>query len=163
MYHPQLPGLVDLARAVPHTSIVLDHMGGPLGIGPYGRDQKAAMADWRSSMAELATCDNVTLKVGGIGMDGYFGLGWTELPVPPDSDAVVAAWQDRVSFCIDTFGPQRCMFESNFPVDRQTLTYPVLWNAFQKMASRYSDTEQDQLFSGTAAKVYRIEGNSGDF
>ena len=154
MYHPQLPELTDLARAVPETAIILDHLGGPLGVGPYAADREAAMASWRRSMTEVATCENVVLKVGGIGMDGYFGLDWTTREVPPDSDTVVQAWQDRVHFCIDTFGPDRCMFESNFPVDRQSLTYPVLWNALQKMASRYSDAEQDQMFSGTATRVY---------
>lgn len=157
MYHPQLPQLLAMARAVPNTSIILNHLGGPLGIGGFADDRESAMADWRASMTEVATCDNVTLKVGGIGMDGFYGLGWVDQPAPPDSDTVVEAWQDRVHFCIDTFGPERCMFESNFPVDRQALTYPVLWNALQKMAARYSDAEQDQLFSGTAARVYRLE------
>ena len=156
MYHPQLPDLVDLARATPQTSIILDHLGGPMGIGPYAEDRDAAMATWRASMTELAACPNITLKVGGIGMDNYFGLGWSDQPVPPSSDDVVATWQDRVHFCIDTFGPDRCMFESNFPVDRQALTYPVLWNALQKMATRYSDEEQDQMFSGTATRVYKL-------
>ncbi|MGI9596353.1 MAG: amidohydrolase family protein [Acidimicrobiales bacterium] len=156
LYHPQLPQLLELARAVPETSIILNHLGGPLGIGPYADDRAGAMATWRASMTDVAGCDNVTLKVGGIGMDGYYGLGWTDQPIPPDSDAVVAAWQDRVHFSIDTFGPDRCMFESNFPVDRQALTYPVLWNALQKMAAPYSDAEQDQLFSGTATRVYRL-------
>lgn len=156
MYHPQLPDLLELARVVPDTPIILDHLGGPLGIASYAEDRNGHMATWRASMTELAGCDNVSLKVGGIGMDGFFGLGWTGLDAPPDSDTVVAAWQDRVHFCIDTFGPNRCMFESNFPVDRQALTYPVLWNALQKMAARYSDEEQDQMFSGTATRVYRI-------
>lgn len=156
MYHPQLPELVGLARAVPETSIIVDHLGGPMGIGPYAADRAAATAQWQASMSDLAQCPNVTLKVGGIGMDGYFGLGWVGQPAPPSSDTVVAAWQDRVHWCIDTFGPDRCMFESNFPVDRQALTYPVLWNALQKMASRYSEAEQDAMFSGTATRIYRI-------
>ena len=157
-YHTQLGELIDLARAVPQTSIVLDHLGGPLGIGRYAEDRDGAMAAWRQSMTEVAACDNVTLKVGGIGMDLYYGLGWTDRPVPPSSDDAVAAWGDRVHFCIDTFGPDRCMFESNFPVDRQALSYPVLWNALQKMAARYDDADQDQLFSGTATRVYRLDG-----
>lgn len=156
-YHPQLPELLDLARAVPQTSIVLDHVGGPLGIGHHADDRDGTTARWRASMAELATCANVSCKVGGIGMDGYYGLGWTDRPVPPTSDEVVAAWQDRIHFCIDTFGPDRCLFESNFPVDRQALSYPVLWNALQKMAARYDDAEQDDLFAGTATRVYRLD------
>ncbi len=158
MYHPQLPQLTRLAKAAPGTSIVLDHLGGPLGIGSFADDRDGAMAAWRASMVEAAACENVTLKVGGIGMDGYYGTGWLDRSAPPSSDEVVAVWQDRVHFCIDTFGPDRCMFESNFPVDRQTLSYPVLWNALQKMASRYTDEEQDQMFSGTASRVYRLNG-----
>lgn len=157
LFHPQLAELIALAREVPETSIILDHLGGPLGIGVHADDREGAMATWRASMAEVAGCGNVTLKVGGIGMDNFYGLDWVGLATPPDSDAVVVAWQDRVHFCIDTFGPDRCMFESNFPVDRQTLTYPVLWNALQKMAARYDDEEQDQMFSGTARRVYRLD------
>lgn len=156
MYHPQLPQVTRLAQATPGTSIILDHLGGPLGIGAYANNRDEAMANWRASMIEVAACENVTLKVGGIGMDGYYGLGWADRPKPPSSNEVVAAWQDRVHFCIDTFGPDRCMFESNFPVDRQTLSYPVLWNALQKMGSRYSEAEQEQMFSGTASRVYRL-------
>ncbi len=156
MYHPQLPQLVELARAVPQTSIILDHMGGPLGMGPYAADREAAMAQWRIDMADVATCPNVTLKVGGIGMDNYFGTGFGALPTPPTSDQIVDYWQDRVHFCIETFGPDRCMFESNFPVDRQTMNYPVLWNALQKMGARYSDSEQDDLFVNTATRVYKL-------
>ncbi len=156
MYHPQLPQLTALARAVPQTSIILDHMGGPIATGPYGDDFDGSMEQWRTNLAEVATCPNVTLKVGGIGMDNYFGTGFGSLPAPPSSDKIVAYWQDRVHFCIDTFGPDRCMFESNFPVDRQTMTYPVLWNALQKMGARYSASEQDDLFVNTATRVYDI-------
>jgi predicted TIM-barrel fold metal-dependent hydrolase len=157
MYHPQLPQLTRLARANPDTTIILDHLGGPVGIGSYADRRDEAMADWRASMTELATCDNVNVKVGGIGMDNYYGTGWSDRPTPPTSDDVVAHWADRVHFCIDTFGPGRCMMESNFPVDRQTLSYPVLWNGLQKMAARYSDAEQDLLFSGTATRVYGLD------
>lgn len=157
-YHPQLDQLLGLARAVPQTTIILDHLGGPAGIGPYGgAGHESAMADWRASMTEVATCDNVVLKVGGIGMDNYYGTGFGQWPEPPSSDDVVEVWSDRVRFCIDTFGPHRCMLESNFPVDRQTLTYTVLWNALQKMVADYSEDEQEQLFSGTATRVYRLD------
>lgn len=156
LFHPQLPELAALASAVPETTIVLNHLGGPLAIGPYGRAREQARTDWRASMRVAATCPNVVLKVGGIGLDVYFGMGWTEADVPPGSEEVAAYWGDDVRFCIDTFGPDRCMFESNFPVDRQTLSYPVLWNALQIMAAGYTDAEQDALFSGTATRAYRL-------
>ena len=156
LFHPQLPELAALARAVPEVTIILNHLGGPLGVGPYGQARDQARADWRASMRLVATCPNVVLKVGGIGLDVYYGMGWTEADVPPGSEEAAAYWGDDVRFCIDTFGPDRCMFESNFPVDRQTLSYPVLWNALQIMAAGYTDTEQDALFSGTATRAYRL-------
>ena len=156
LFHPQLPDLASLAAAVPELTIVLDHLGGPLGIGPYGLDRDQARADWRASMRLVADCRNVVLKVGGIGMDMYYGTGWTTPDAPPGSEEVAEYWGDDVRFCIDTFGPDRCMFESNFPVDRQTLPYPVLWNALQIMAAGYSDAEQEDLFSGTATRIYRL-------
>lgn len=156
LFHPQLPELAALASAVPETTIVLNHMGGPLAIGPHGRAREQARADWKASMRLVAACPNVVLKVGGIGMDMYFATGWATADVPPGSEEVAEHWGDDVRFCIDTFGPDRCMFESNFPVDRQALTYPVLWNALQTMAAGYTDAEQDALFSGTATRVYRL-------
>ena len=156
LFHPQLPELAELARAVPEVTIILNHLGGPLGVGPYGQARDQARADWRASMRLVATCENVVLKVGGIGLDVYFGMGWTEADVPPGSEEAAAYWGDDVRFCIDTFGPDRCMFESNFPVDRQTLSYPVLWNALQIMAAGYTDAEQDALFYGTATRAYRL-------
>ena len=156
LYHPQLPELAALAGAAPEATIVVNHLGGPLGIGPYRGDRSRVRADWRASVEGLAACPNVFLKLGGIGMDAYFATGWAARAVPPGSEEVAEHWSDDVRFCIDRFGPDRCMFESNFPVDRQTLTYPVVWNAFQIMASDYTDAEQDDLFSGTAARVYRL-------
>lgn len=156
LYHPQLPELAALAEAADAATVVVNHLGGPLGIGPYRGDRSRVRADWRASVERLAARPNVFLKLGGIGMDDYFATGWAARPVPPGSEEVAEHWGDDVRFCIDRFGPDRCMFESNFPVDRQTLTYPVVWNAFQIMASGYTDAEQDDLFSGTAARVYRL-------
>ncbi|MCY4664972.1 MAG: amidohydrolase family protein [Acidimicrobiaceae bacterium] len=156
LFHPQLPDLAELAGAVPELPIVLNHLGGPLGVGPYGRDRERARADWKASMRLVASHSNVVLKVGGIGMDIYYGTGWTSRDTPPGSEEVAEHWGDDVRFCIDTFGPDRCMFESNFPVDRQTLPYPVLWNALQVMAAGYSHAEQENLFSGTATRIYRL-------
>ena len=156
LYHPQLPELGALADSVPEATIIINHLGAPLAIGPYGQDRSAAHAAWRSSMQDVASRPNVVLKIGGIGMDEYFGMGWSTLDAPPSSEEVAAYWSDDVRWCIDLFTPSRCMFESNFPVDRQTLPYPVLWNAFQIMAAEYDQAERDQLFAGTAEAVYRL-------
>lgn len=157
LYFDQLPGLADLARSVPDCTIVLDHLGGPLGIGPHASARAEMMAAWKQGMADVATCENVVLKVGGLGMEHYFGTPWSTLDRPPSSDEVAAHWHDMVRFAIDTFSPQRCMFESNFPVDRQTLPYTVLWNAFQILADGYSAAEKRALFAETAASAYRFE------
>ena len=156
LFHPQLPEVAALAAAVPELTIVLNHLGAPMGIGPYRHDRDGVRADWKASMRLVAACPNVVLKVGGIGMDVCFATGWTTLDIPPGSEEVARYWGDDVRFCIDQFGPDRCMFESNFPVDRQALPYPVLWNALQIMAAGYTDAEQDDLFSGTATRAYRL-------
>jgi len=154
LYHPQIPELVAAARAVPEVVIILDHLGGPLGIGPY-TDRAAVLEGWRASIAEVATCPNVFLKLGGIGM-ADFGIAWHKRERPPTSDDLAGAWGDEIRYAIDTLGPQRCMFESNFPVDRRGCSYPVLWNAFKKMAAGYSPDEQRWLFHDSAATAYRL-------
>ena len=157
MLHPQLDELCELADAVPEVDIVLEHLGGPLGVGPYADDRIAARADWRAGLARVAERSNVTLKIGGIGLDAYFGMGWAAQESPPGSEEVAAYWADDLRYCVDTFGPDRSMVESNFPVDRASLPYPVLWNALQIICSGYTDAEQDQIFSGTAIDVYRLD------
>ena len=157
LYHTQLLEVAELAAAMPELRVVVGHLGAPLGVGPYRHIRDQVWTDWRSSVRAVAAQPNAVAKVGGIGMDFLFGMGWADLPVPPGSEEVAAYWSDAVRFCIDAFGPDRCMFESNYPVDRETLTYPVLWNAFQIMADSYSDAEQDDLFSGTATRVYRLD------
>jgi predicted TIM-barrel fold metal-dependent hydrolase len=152
----QLPALASLARGVPGTTIILNHIGMPI-FRPDKDDRGEVMATWREGMRALAHCSNVLVKLGGIGMDSQFGMGWSKQERPPTSDQVVAWWGDDIRFCIDSFGPDRCLFESNFPVDRWALGYTVLWNAFQKMAAGYSDAEQEALFSGTAIRAYRLE------
>ena len=156
LYHTQLVELVELADAVPDLSIVIDHLGAPLGVGRY-TDRSAVRNAWRDSMAAAAQRENINLKLGGVGMDNVFGTGWSDLQRPPSSEQVADYWADDIRWAIDTFGPGRCMFESNFPVDRATVPYGVLWNAFQIIADGYSEAEQDLLFSGTAAQVYRID------
>ncbi len=157
LYFDQLAELAEMALAVPQTVIVLNHLGGPLGIGPHASEREHMLDVWRTGMSEVARCPNVMLKVGGIGMDHYFGMGWADLDAPPSSEQVADHWHDIVHRAIDAFGPDRCMFESNYPVDRQTLPYPVLWNTFQILADRYSPAEQQAMFHDTAARVYRIE------
>jgi L-fuconolactonase len=154
LYHPQIGELVAAARAVPDVTIVLDHLGGPLGIGPY-TDRAGVLEGWRASIAAVATCPNVFLKLGGIGM-ADFGIAWHQRERPPTSDDLAGAWGGEIRYAIDTLGPQRCMFESNFPVDRKGCSYPVLWNAFKKMAAGYSPDEQRWLFHDAAATAYRL-------
>ena len=156
LYHPQIPQLTDLARAFPDTSIILDHCGGPLGIAGYAGKADAVFATWKSSIQELASCDNVTVKTGGLGMR-INGYDFHEHEDPPSSDRLAEAWRPYIDSCIETFGADRCMFESNFPVDKGSYSYPVYWNACKKLASGASASEKTDLFSGTAARVYRIE------
>lgn len=157
LYFDQLAELADLALAVPQTTIIVNHLGGPLGIGPHaGAGRLAMLETWLGGITKAAACPNVVLKVGGLGMEHYFGTPWAALPSPPSSDIVAIWWSEVVHAAIGAFGPDRCMFESNFPVDRQTLPYTVLWNAFQILADRYSDTEQQALFHDTAARAYRL-------
>ena len=154
LYRTQLDELLEVVSATPGTTFVLDHVGGPIGIGPYA-DRAEQRALWHPRLVALAACPNVVLKVGGIGMTVY-GAGWEDRALPPTSDELEAYWGDDVRFCIDTFGPSRCMFESNFPVDRLSCSYHVLWNAFKKMSVNYSAAERSDLFAGTARRTYLI-------
>jgi len=160
LYHPQIPELTDLARAFPGTTIVFDHFGGPLGIGPYAGRREEIFARWAEDVAELARCGNVVAKLGGLVMP-VNGFGFHKRERPASSDEIVAATQDYYRHAIDCFGPERCMFESNFPVDKQSCSYPVLWNAFKKLAAGYSASEKAALFHDTAARAYRLEVPAG--
>jgi predicted TIM-barrel fold metal-dependent hydrolase len=157
LYHPQIPDLTALARAFPETRIVLDHVGGPLGIRDYTGRRDEVFSDWRAAMAELATCPNVSVKLGGLGMR-INGMGFEEAAEPPSSDALAAAWKPWIDTTISLFGADRCMFESNFPVDKGSYGYGVFWNACKKLSAGASTAERSALFSGTAARVYRLEG-----
>ncbi len=157
MFHPQVKELVDLAASVPETPIVLDHLGGPLGIGPYAGIREEVRATLRPALEALAQHEQVVVKVGGIGMSIY-GVGLNRLPQAPTSEQVAELWSEDIRHCVDTFGPERCMFESNFPVDRQGCSYTVLFNAFQRVAEEagWSNVERAKLFSGTARRFYRL-------
>lgn len=154
MYHPQLPDLIALMDAQPDAKVVLNHLGGRIAVGRYA-GQDHVVAAWRDALTHLAGFPNVHVKLGGLGM-ALAGFGFHEGPEPPSSDALVAAWQPFIRTCIDLFGPSRCMFESNFPVDKAACSYAVLWNAFKKMTSGFSEAEKDDLFCGTAARFYGI-------
>lgn len=154
-YHPQLDMVADLARAVPDLTIIVNHLGGPLGVGQYALDRDEVLASLRTSLTDLAGLGNVVLKVGGIGMT-RFGARWHERSLPPTSDELLAEWGETIRFAIDTFGPDRCMFESNFPVDGETTPYVVLWNTFKRVSTIYDEAERADLFAGTARRVYRL-------
>ena len=155
-YHHQLGDVLELARAVPELPIVVNHLGGPLGVGRYADRWDEIHAEVRRGLEPLAGCANVAVKLGGVGMT-RFGTGWEDRDRPPGSDEVVEVWGDLIRWTIDTFGPDRCMFESNYPVDGATTGYVVLWNAFKKLSSGYSSTERADLFAGTARRFYRID------
>jgi len=155
LYHPQLGELVDLARAFPETTIILDHIGGPLHSGPYAGKRDEVFQAWKQAITALAECPNVFVKLGGLGMPTG-GFGWHERPAPPGSAEVAEAMAPYYQFCIEQFGAERCMFESNFPVDRQSYSYTVMWNAFKRIASGCSAEERAFLFRDAAARAYRL-------
>lgn len=154
-YHHQAEDYLDLARAVPGTTFVLDHFSTPLGVGRFEGQREAIFDQWTSDMAALADCPNVFAKLGGLTMPDN-GWGWHQAARPPKSDEFVdaqGAWYHHMIAC---FGPERCMFESNFPVDRTGIGYAVLWNGFKKIASRYDTAAQSALFADTARRVYGL-------
>jgi len=155
LYHPQLVELVDLARAFPDTPIIVDHVGGPLHIGPYAGKREEVFTNWKRGIAALATCPNVVVKLGGLGMP-ICGFDWHERPTPPGSVELAEAMAPYYHWCIEQFGVERCMFESNFPVDKMSYSYTVMWNAFQRLAKDFSAEERAALFHNTAATVYRL-------
>ena len=154
-YHTQIPEVTDLARAFPDTTIILDHFGGPLGIGPYTGNSDEVFETWKPLVSELATCDNVFAKLGGINMD-VNGFGWHQKSLPPSSKQLADATRRYYDFTIEAFGPDRCMFESNFPVDKLSCSYQVVWNTFKRIASGASKSEKAALFHDTAARVYSL-------
>jgi predicted TIM-barrel fold metal-dependent hydrolase len=156
MYHTQLGDLVDLARAFPETQIVLDHVGGAIGLGPYAGRRDEVFAAWNTKIRELADCSNVHIKLGGLGMR-MFGFSYHMGELPPSSEELAAAWRPYIESCIAAFRPARAMFESNFPVDKGSCGYATLWNAFKRIAASCSAAEKHALFAGTATKFYRLE------
>jgi predicted TIM-barrel fold metal-dependent hydrolase len=153
---PQLGEVVDLARATPGTAIVLDHVGTPLGTASYAGRRAERFEAWRASMRRLAEAPNVSVKLGGLGMP-FPGFAAYNADPPATSLELASEWRPYVESCIEAFGAERCMFESNFPVDASTCSYATIWNAFKRLAAGCSADEKAALFSGTAARVYRLE------
>jgi predicted TIM-barrel fold metal-dependent hydrolase len=156
LYHPQLADVVELARAFPNTKMIMGHVGGVLGYGAYAGKSAEVMPAWRRSMAELAECPNVTVKLGGMINRGA-AYDFHNAPTPPSSEAIAEVWRPYVETCIELFGPARCMFESNFPVDKMGIGYAALWNAFKRIVSAASADDKRDLFAGTATHAYRLE------
>jgi predicted TIM-barrel fold metal-dependent hydrolase len=155
LYHPQLADVVDLARDFPATPIVMGHVGGFLGYGPYAGRLDAEFAGWKRSMSDLAQCPNVVVKLGGIVNRGA-SFDFHTAAAPPSSETIAEVWRPYIETCIELFGANRCMFESNFPVDKMAIGYGALWNAFKRIASGASRDEKFSLFAGTAARIYRL-------
>jgi predicted TIM-barrel fold metal-dependent hydrolase len=155
LYHTQLDELLDLAHTFPEVHIVIDHLGAPLRTGPYANRQREVREVWSRRMSALAECPNVLLKLGGIGMPALAG---DELPVtdPAPAMALAEQWRDSIRWCIEEFGVDRCMFESNFPVDKRRVTYRDLWNAFKMIVVDASADEKAALFRRTADQTYRL-------
>lgn len=154
-YHPQIPEVTDLAQAFPDTTIVLDHLGGPLGVGSYAKNPSATFSQWRTNMTALARCPNVHVKLGGLGMKSI-GHHFYQASAPPTSQRLANAIRPWVHTAIDLFGADRCMFESNFPMDKASYGYGTFWNACLRLTSGASPTEQSALLATTAATVYKI-------
>jgi predicted TIM-barrel fold metal-dependent hydrolase len=156
LYHTQLSELLDLARAFPEIPIVINHVGGPLGVGPFRNQREEVFVTWRDGIRQLATCPNVHMKLGGLAM-AINGFDFHRQVLPPSSGELAYAWRPWMVTCIEAFGAQRCMFESNFPVDKAMCSYPALWNGFKRLTADASANERRALFHDTAARFYRIQ------
>jgi predicted TIM-barrel fold metal-dependent hydrolase len=155
LYHPQLAELAAFARAVPDLTIIVNHIGGLVRIGSYA-DRDDVLPAWRRGIAAVAACPNVLMKLGGVGQH-RFGFGWHARATPIGSEELAAALAPLMHYCIEQFGPDRCMFESNFPVDKISYSYNVVYNAFKRLAKGYSAAERAAMFHDTAARVYGID------
>lgn len=155
-YHTQLGEVFDLASAVPDLTVVIDHCGGPLGVGPYRLSGQEVLADWRKSIAALAQLPNTRIKIGGFGLT-VLGYRYADAAQPPHSSQLASDWAPCFFHCLETFGPQRAMFESNFPVDKGQFSYGALWNAFKRLSKDLSAGERDDLFWRTASRSYGLD------
>jgi predicted TIM-barrel fold metal-dependent hydrolase len=158
LFFHQLMELADLARAFPEIPIIVNHIGGPIHIGPYAGKREEVFKEWKRGIVALASCPNVVVKLGGLGMPRC-GFGWYEQQTPPSSTELAEAMSPYYLWCVEQFGVDRCMFESNFPVDKTSYSYTVLWNAFKRITRDFSPEDRAALFHDTAVKVYRLESN----
>jgi len=156
VFHPQLADVVELARACPDANIILGHVGGVLGYGPYTGQQKDVFAAWKAQITELARCPNVAMKLGGM-MMRLAAYDYRTQPKPPSSTELAALWGPYIRTCIELFGADRCLFESNFPVDKMGIGWAGLWNALKRIAAEASAAEKQAMFAGTARRVYRLD------
>ena len=154
-FHPQLPDTIDLARAFPTANIIVGHCGGPLGYGPYAGKKDDVFASWKANIIELARCENVVMKLGGMLMR-LAAYDYRALPAPPSSAQLADYWRPYIETCIERFGATRCMFESNYPVEKMGIGYAALWNAFKRLTAGASSAEKRAMYSGTARRAYRL-------
>ncbi|SUZ90901.1 uncharacterized protein METZ01_LOCUS43755 [marine metagenome] len=152
---PQLSEIADFAKAVPDLSIIVNHIGGVSRVGIYAGKDDEIIPNWREGITAVAACPNVTMKLGGMGMP-RFGYGWHTREIPIGSEELAESMAPWMNHCIERFGPDRCMFESNFPPDKVSFSYNVMYNAFKRLSKGYSATERASLFHDTAVRVYRI-------
>ena len=155
-YHPQLGEVAALADAFPGVAIVLNHVGGPLGVGPYAGRRDEVFRVWKAGVDELAKRPNVWVKLGGLGMTGC-GFGFHRRDPKPGSEELAQAWRPYLEACIAAFGVERGMFESNVPVDGASCDYPTLWNALKRVAAGASADEKARLFKDSARRFYRLD------
>lgn len=154
-YHTQLEDVLDLASAFPDIPLVLDHVGGVLGVADYEGRPELAAREWLPWLKRLALCPKVHVKIGGLGT-AIFGFDFAARPAPPSSTELAAAWRPWVEPVLELFGASRCLFESNFPVDRSAAGYGVVWNALKRLTSGASEADKRLLFHDTAARLYRV-------
>ena len=155
LFFPQLPELIDLAKAFPDTPIIVNHCGGVVRIASYKHRRPEVFEAWRKSMRELARLPNVNVKLGGLGMR-INGFDFEQGEAPPSSTQLAQTWKPWMETCIEAFGPKRCMFESNFPVDKGSYAYATGWNAFKRLTADASAADRQALFEGTVSRVYRL-------
>jgi L-fuconolactonase len=160
-FHPQIPDVTDLARALPYANIVMGHCGGPLGYGRHTWKRDEVFAGWKKSVTDLAKCPNVTMKLGGM-MMRLAAFDYLGMDAPPSSEQLANAWRPYVETCIELFGADRCVVESNFPVEKMGIGYAALFNALKRLASGASADEKAAIFAGTARRVYRLDCWDGD-
>ena len=156
LYFPQMADLAAFAKQMPSLTIVLNHIGGMMRIGPYGGRDDEVLPAWRAGIDACGECPNIVMKLGGVGMP-RIGFDWHTREKPIGSEELAEAIGPWMNYCIEKFGPDRCMFESNFPVDKVSFSYNVMYNAFKRLSQGYSPSERAALFHDTAARVYSID------